>query len=535
VAWKRLVLTMFVKSGRRALEANFQDAPVYSCSDLTKLGMEDEKALEVCTYPNDERYINYTAPVFRRFPFDPHFHDIPRFGKTRDMVNYVNGTPKQQSEYMRGLKGTAIFTWVVFALWALLLIFCRWKRAGGILSGSPPPKPASLERDVPDETDDEPSWFRQKLEIVTAILPQWKDNGDPINDAGTQSSDQASSDPARKNRFPTGLFRRSRRHDNNENPAGDAEVEAQGTHNMHEADENEEDDGNALEGADEQKIIRIETDKGPQDSFCDEEDAGNEDGNGNEVDKALSVAPNTEAEDTVQYELNVKYYQKCVFYSRIFVLISGVLIIILSIILIRRGYDSLNEVIQSLIKVLPSLHNILKLSYNASNNYLLQLNQTIEAQRSLAVQIMENCPPGADVAINFTNTLFNSTSFVRDAVGNANETLFNLTRDVSNLNNTINAVDEWWYQVVTAFIIIIDILVFGFMIGVVLAWREIQPRRFQLFNTKVGLPLFCILLFASYMISTYCMIFSAFISDFCYETPDNQNEKNSISCFRLQF
>eukprot|EP00978_Attheya_sp_CCMP212_P039662 scaffold208400_cov54-Attheya_sp.AAC.1 len=76
---------MFVNSGRRKLEVNLQDVPEYSCSDLTKLGMEDEKALKVCTYPNDEPYINYTAPVFRRFPFNAKFHNIPRFGETRDI------------------------------------------------------------------------------------------------------------------------------------------------------------------------------------------------------------------------------------------------------------------------------------------------------------------------------------------------------------------------------------------------------------------------------------------------------------------
>ena len=75
-------------------------------------------------------------------------------------------------------------------------------------------------------------------------------------------------------------------------------------------------------------------------------------------------------------------------------------------------------------------------------------------------------------------------------------------------------VSELWYYPVTVFVLVIDAIVFLFGVKVLLLMHNKPSKGFSK-CIRIQFPIFVLLIFVSYLISTYCMILSEMLGDLC--------------------
>lgn len=242
---------------------------------------------------------------------------------------------------------------------------------------------------------------------------------------------------------------------------------------------------------------------------------------------------------------------------RIALLLSGMVMLISSTLLLIYALPAVNEAFLSSQTDVPDLQDIVGDSKNATSEFLTVFNETVNARLEIIDLILGSCyfvndtvqavvlnlqeiltiPLNGDVVtflnesypeltvytviLGINETLDNST-IIGDLVSGIDRTLLNILGLLNVLDNVLNSIEGWWYYPVGAFIIILMLMTLSFMIGAILAWSKAQPPWLKRTNSRYLLPFFCFSLFISYIIATYTLIFSAMLSDYCVDSPDEQ-------------
>jgi hypothetical protein len=242
---------------------------------------------------------------------------------------------------------------------------------------------------------------------------------------------------------------------------------------------------------------------------------------------------------------------------RIAMLASGSVMLVASTLLLVYGLPAADEVLVSSQTDVPNLLDVVGDSHNATSEFLIVFNNTVNARIETVDLILDSCefvndtvqdvfldlqeileiPLNGDV-VNFLNESYPELTFYTVILG-INETLDNATiignlisgidGTLSNvwgllnvLDNVLTTIEGWWYYPVGAFIIMLMLMTLSFMTGAILAWREAQPPWLNRTNSRYLLPFFCFSLFLFYVIATYNLIFSIGLSDYCVVSPDEQ-------------
>lgn len=121
------------------------------------------------------------------------------------------------------------------------------------------------------------------------------------------------------------------------------------------------------------------------------------------------------------------------------------------------------------------------------------------------------------------NETLNNATFIYEEVSGMNKSLYDLTEDLASLSDTVDGLNHSvLFPIAIVFIILVDLVVIVFMVGVILAWRKQQPRLFYDCTTKAAIPIFLILLLVAYVVSLLALVAATMAADFCIDTPDNQ-------------
>jgi hypothetical protein len=260
---------------------------------------------------------------------------------------------------------------------------------------------------------------------------------------------------------------------------------------------------------------------------------------------------------TLAQEQIVQQFARTVRKCRKALLTSGLVMLIASTLLIVYGLPALDSALVSFQIDVPNLQDIVGDAQNATSQFVTVFDKAVKARLEMVDLILDSCdfvndtvsdvilnlketlelPLNGDrdnllnesypeltfytVVLGINETLHNST-IIGDTISVIDETLFNVTVLLDGLDNVISFIEGWWYYPVGAFIIILMLTTLSFMIGTILAWRKAQPPWLNRTNSRYLLPFFCLSLFISYFIATYSLIYSALLSDYCINSPDEQ-------------
>jgi hypothetical protein len=402
------------------------------------------------------------------------------------------------------------------ALW-----YCKWKRKLGWVSGSPPKRPETISEEKSVNRDSNNS--DDKEEGTEEVEPQ------PQDVEGQESEGSA-----------PGIVDDSTLEQPSNDDAADAKKEAAPTTEP----ETEESEVRAPGSVDASAL--------EQPSNDDAADAKKEAAPTAELETEKAENETNEEEQEMEYQAKLAKFQRSLKGARIATCISVPLMCLFSILLIHRGFRSMADVIESAQVDIPNVLALTEPAQNATAKYAVGAKETINGRIEVIETLLEcdfdlsnledigfdsrfgsvrlNLTDKVAIDINTTEallnlneTLNNVTTFA-DIFISIDDSLFNLNNNLNTMNALLDDIDSWWYIPVSAFVVMMDVMAISFMVSVVLAWKSKQPRLLRKVNRWCILPIFCLLLFASIMISTICLIVSEVLSDFCIEDPANQVE-----------
>lgn len=393
-------------------------------------------------FPNSA---NYESPVSNHEnAFTRAMRNTPRFGNTNDIGALTNGSTQESGDYYTGSQGIAIASWVFFILWVITLSYCRWKGVGGWLSGVPPRRKSTQDKDtLPQE------------EALTPALAQDMNN-DP--DAPPQLEHSAEDNAALQEEEPLAPVTQ----DKNDDPDAPLQLE---------------DNKTKVENDEEAKMKKF-----------------------------------------------LRQLKRC----RIALLIVIPVMIVFSGLVFGQAIPGLNIFIDHMQRDLPEMILLAEDANNVTRTFLTSIDE-VQQSRSDSLDFLANdCNLTAVEKLlqRRLNEILRNITFLqpRDGMKVVNESLYNATLLMEGVDETLDEVDDYWYWVVVTLMVVLDVIGVLFMVGTIMAWRQEQPRWYGKMLRYLT-PVFCLLIPMFYFVSSYSLVYSVMVADFCTGTPDNQVER----------
>jgi hypothetical protein len=171
-----------------------------------------------------------------------------------------------------------------------------------------------------------------------------------------------------------------------------------------------------------------------------------------------------EEEEAVQWKKILRSVRRC----RIAVIFVTTMMLVFSGLTLGIAIPGLNILIGSVQQDVPAVLNLVNASNTATYSYLQSL-RTIELSRIEIIGTShEDCNLSDDNALYLLNNTLSNTSFPEMAIALLNGSPFDLTKDVERIDDTLSLVDGWWYWVMGALIVALDIIAILFLTGTIL-------------------------------------------------------------------
>jgi len=127
----------------------------------------------------------------------------------------------------------------------------------------------------------------------------------------------------------------------------------------------------------------------------------------------------------------------------------------------------------------------------------------------------------ANLSKTVNERLSNVSSRIMEIFTTLYTSLENVQYQTQSAQSSLDSILPYYY-VAVSFIFVIMLLTLIFMIAVVLAWKDKQPRLFRHMNDAIVCPIFIISTLLMWIFTVVFLVLGLVGGDFCYETPDKQ-------------
>jgi len=135
----------------------------------------------------------------------------------------------------------------------------------------------------------------------------------------------------------------------------------------------------------------------------------------------------------------------------------------------------------------------------------------------------------ANLSKTVNERLSNVSSRIMDIFTTLYTSLENVQYQTQSAQSSLDSILPYYY-VAVSFIFVIMLLTLIFMIAVVLAWKDKQPRLFRHMNDAIVCPIFITSTLLMWIFTVVFLVLGLVGGDFCYETP-GKYEDLRFECF----
>eukprot|EP00592_Proboscia_alata_P011153 CAMPEP_0194365520 /NCGR_PEP_ID=MMETSP0174-20130528/13591_1 /TAXON_ID=216777 /ORGANISM="Proboscia alata, Strain PI-D3" /LENGTH=635 /DNA_ID=CAMNT_0039140271 /DNA_START=77 /DNA_END=1984 /DNA_ORIENTATION=+ len=254
--------------------------------------------------------------------------------------------------------------------------------------------------------------------------------------------------------------------------------------------------------------------------------------------------------DIEQWQYESTSIEQIIRWARIIFLVFAGIVIVSSLAIILGGINVLNYAYISAIDNVQVMNTKIDLSIGEAA-FFSSVALNASKERDLTLESIDSWCPNANINGTIAVTTSSDDNITYLSTGTSSDGLYSSLVDlttfaVGGINSIEGSLVEakmkgedikesmnnyaWWHLGTLGFILGVDFLVALFSIGVILAWKNIQPLPFEILQTYCALPLFAFLVSTTWLAAAGFAFTAVLTSDVCTGSP----EENLVSIFNEQ-